>query len=209
MPLRDCFDCYTLFEKHKEAFDASANFGEFIEKAGLKHLDGYVGHWVEDVFQTFKAGKKTCRGLMFPNANKFTDLFSAAYFATDQNKIPGAVYLGGSGALHKHCGGIYGWSKTSPDIKSHYGAKWYSTRVVPREEIAEKLGKSYSLEAVKREDGILILHNPHGYVGSTWLALLDLSENIETLFDDTTREFIAMDRKAEMDAWSKGGEKIS
>lgn len=206
--LRTTEDAYALFEKHPDAFTASSNFTEFYKAANLNHLDAYAGGWVEDAFQTLKVGKRTHRALLFPQATKFSDLFDKAYFLpTDAKDKPQGVYfVSGSrgGAIAMHVGGKRGWSERTPDTRSHYGAKFYGTYAAPCAKLRTMMGKGgFSFEAIRREDGILICVRQHDYVGSDWVALLDLSENIETLFDDETRALLAAERQAAIDAWGE------
>jgi len=206
--MREPWDLYKLVDQHPEAFKASANLAEFIEATGMHWLDGYVGYWADDAFATAKAGKRTHRPLIFPNANKYTDLFKRALFlpTDDKNKPPEARFLGGNDGFARHCGGKRGWSTTTPDIPSHYGAKFYGTYVIPLPEVARVVkprgGYTYSFEAIKREDGILITINRSDYIGCDWAALLDVTEDIRTMFDDETKAFLDRERQAELDAWN-------
>ena len=198
--MRDTPDCYMLFKKHKELFDQANTFTEFCNFLGLTYLQRYIGGWVESAFDTFKAGKETRRPLVIPNASKFSDLFTAAYFIiTDQkNKPEGVKFLGGNSGLCGHMGGTRGWSKTCEGTRSHYGGKFYGTYVVPIEKINYK---NSSFEAIKRTDGILITCKSHDYCGEDWVALLDVNEKIEDMFDDETKAFLAAERQAAENAW--------
>ncbi len=203
-------DFYTLFEEHKDEFAASADYETFCQKVGREWLKNYK--WAVRVFATAKAGKRTYHPLRFPTFDKFTDLFSAAKFLpmpnAKQNVIPkGFAFLSGNASLAMHVGGKRSWSERTPDTRAHYGAQFYGTYVQPTTEVYNvpmtlvEHAKSY--EAIQREDGILILAHDGLCIGSDWLALLPLSENIETLFDTETRELIARERKAEVIAWGK------
>lgn len=202
--IRDAFDAYAFFKKHQEAFDKSETFTEFINQAGLQHMDNWIGGWIEDAYATMKAGKTTTyRPLAFPKANKYADLFTAAIFipTDERNKPQGYRFMSG---FSKHCGGTRGWSKRTPSTRSHYGAKFYGTYVKPLPEVDRVHGfhrEGYSFEAINREDGILIIARHHNGIFQQWIALLDKSENIETMFDADTQEFIAKERQAELDAW--------
>jgi len=200
MALHKTEDAYALFRKHNDAFKVSDNFTTFIQLAGLNHLDNYIGGWIEAAFNTFKAGKETYRPLLMPNASKFSDLFTAAYFLpTDQKDKPeGVKFLGGNAGLCGHMGGTRGWSERSPDTRSHYGCKFYGTYVLPIEKINHK---NTSFEAIRRTDGILIIIRSTHYVGEDWVALLDPDANIEEMFDEETRAFLAKERQAALDAW--------
>lgn len=206
--LRDTFECYTLFKKHPEAFETSTNFGEFIAAASLEYLRDYAGGWVELAFSTMKAGKETYRPLYFPKAEKFNDLFTAGFFIpTDAKMKPaGSHYIGGDAGLARHCEGIRGWSKNMPDVRSHYGTKFYGSYVIPTDDVKAAClgyfgkGETVSFEAINRDDGVLITAR-WSYPGEIWLALLEKGANIETLFDETTRAFIAAEHQADIDAW--------
>lgn len=205
--MRETLDCYRLFEKHMEAFNTSETFTEFIEKANLMHLEKYAGGWVENAFETMKAGKKTNRGLLFPKANKFSDLFQEAFFIpTDSKDKPqGSIFVSGNAGFSRHAGGKRGYSERTPGTRSHYGAKFYGTYVIPKPEIHKHIsGKyNYSFEAIKREDGILIIANLHDYIGGDWIALLDVSEDIRSLFDTDTQEMLSKERQAEIEVWGE------
>lgn len=204
--MRTADECYRLFKKHQAAADASATFTEFYKSAGLNHLEPYAGGWVEKVFRGFKAGKETYKPLEFPTANKFSDLFtSATLIPIDMKQKPaGVVFLGGNAGYAKHLGGRRGWSERTPDTRCHYGAKFYGTYVTPCDAVVAVFGKyEYSFEAIRRTDGILITAQPRDYIGSTWLALLDLSEDITTVLDETTQNLIKQEQQAEIDAWGE------
>lgn len=172
---------------------------------------GYEEVCAEDTRKEARAGKRTYRALLFPHANKFSDLFIAAYFIPTDAKVKpaGARFVSGSrgGAPCGCMGGKRGRSERTPNTRSHYGGKFYGTYAVPCAELAPLLrtprgeNYSYSFEAIRREDGILILARRSDCIGDTWLALLDLSENIEDMFDDETRAFLAAERQAAVDAW--------
>jgi len=204
-------DFYALFEQHKDDFAASDTYEAFCQRVGKEWLKNYK--WAVRVFNTAKAGKRTYHPLTFPTIERFADLFTSAEFiptdapATEKR---GLHFLSGNAGLAMHVGGTRAWSKTSPDTRSHYGAKFYGTYVQPVPAVMEAVNawgghldapRSYSFEAIEREDGILVLAHDSLYIGSTWLALLPLTEDIETLFDAETRELVARERAAEMAAW--------
>lgn len=204
--MRDAFEAYTLFKKHPEATATAQNFTEFCKLANLAHLEKYAGGWIDRAFNTFKAGKETLSPLYFPAASKFSELFEAAYLieTNSKNKPVGVIFLGGNDGFSRHLGGRRGWSERTPDTRSHYGAKFYGTYVKPTRAMLDVCGPyhgQYSFEAIRRTDGILITVHTHAYIGSTWLALLDLSEDIRAYFDDETRAMLAAERQAEFDAW--------
>jgi hypothetical protein len=198
--VRETNDCYRLFHQHQVVFDASTNFIEFCDLAKLFYLLDYKNGWVEQAYWTLKAGKETYRGLRLPNANKFSDLFTQIYLieTNQRDKPEGAKFIGGSAGFAKHLGGTRGWSKTCPDTRSQYGSKFYGSYVVPIENINFK---DTSFEAITRTDGILITIRSHDYTGCDWIALLALSENIRTYYDDKTKAFLAIEREAEIAAW--------
>lgn len=198
--MRETSDCYNLFRKYKSEFNTSKDFADFCQITKLSYLLDYVGGWVEQAYWTMKAGKETHRGLKLPNANRFSDLFTEVYLLpTDMNNKPeGVHFLGGDAGFTKHLGGTRGWSKTCEGARSQYGAKFYGTYVVPIESITYK---NTSFEAITRTDGILITIQSHNYTGCDWIALLDLTEDIKTLYDDDTKAMLAKERQAEIDAW--------
>jgi hypothetical protein len=197
--MRDYSDFYNLFDEHKAAFDASTTFEGFCDAIGATHLKTYT--WAPPVYATAKAGKRTYRPLTFPTVDKFSDLFESAVFVETKTNPQGYKYLAGDASLSKHVGGTRGWSKTQPDIRSHYGAKFFGTYVKPRAAIER--ARVNSFEAIRRTDGILILTYDRDHIECNWLALLPLSENVESLFDDATREFLANERQADKDAWGE------
>lgn len=206
--LATTYDCYILFEQYINEFESAKDFSEFCVMVNKTHLERY--YWVELSFYTMKAGKKTNKPLIVPNASKFSDLFTNAILIETNNKHKpiDTHYVSGDAGLSKFCGGIRGYSKTTPDIRSHYGAKFYGTYVTPNDKTKELIktyccDKNYSFEAIRRKDGILITVKPNSYPGCSWLALLDSSDNVDTLFDEETRQFLERERKAEIEAWGE------
>lgn len=213
MNFNDTMDFYDVFDKYPVEFSKATTFPEFCELVGtpiMLHVATY--RWVPDVFATAKAGKRTYRALRFPNANKFSDLFEQVKFLpAPQNGKPSQIPCGFkwiSGTELDYCthvGGRRGWSQTCPDTRSHYGATFYGTYVKPKAEVhAMRMTLSEhpnSYEAIKRTDGILILAHDGHSIGSDYVALLPLSENIEDMYDEETKAFRAAERKAEAEAW--------
>jgi hypothetical protein len=207
MMMREPHDFYALFEQHADAFAKAQTYAEFCTLANVEYLNTY--RWAPAVFETAKAGKRTYRALKFPKVNSFAELFAEAKLLPTSNKrgdIPqGFKYLGGDASVCGSFGGTRGWSKDHKDIRSHYGAAFHGTYVLPRKEVYDMPmtldAHAASYEAIPREDGILIIARDSHCIGSDWLALLPLTENIESLFDDATREFLANERQAARDAW--------
>lgn len=196
-------DFYQDFDKHPAEFAATENFEDYCLAVGdTLHMDVLKGYrWAPAVFATAKAGKRTVRALTHPKASKFSDLFTAIVLAETTGKgraaVPaGGVYMGGDGGLHGHFGGRRGWMGGA---RRHDGAKFFGTYVVPIAELMDPLNTTF--EAIRREDGILIIARDSPGIGGVWVALLDPSENIETYFSASTREFLRVERQAAVDAW--------
>jgi hypothetical protein len=195
MPInpRECFDFYDIFDEHKAEFDVSATFASFCDAIDASYLKSCM--WAPPVYDTAKAGKRTWRPLEFPRAECFSELFESAVFVETKQTPRGYMFL--SGGLCMHVGGKRGWSKDHSDIRSHYGSAFFGTYVKPKKTVYNVRG----YEAIRREDGILILANDGLCIGSAYLALIPLTESIETLFDEPTKQFIAKERQGERDAW--------
>lgn len=213
----DSFDFYDWFDKYPEQFKQAQSYEEFCELVGTplaSRLKEY--RWVPQVFECAKVRKRTYRPLRFPRAERFVDLFEAAVFvATPEHGKPSQVpagykFLGGTASLCGHVGGKRGWSERTPDTRAHFGAKFYGMYVRPRSEVhnlAMTLAEHpHSYEAIRRTDGILILAHDGHSIGQDWLALLPLTENIEDMLDQKTREMIAGERQAAKDAWGEDEE---
>lgn len=215
----DYEDFYRLFEQHPEEFAKAVNFRHFCAMTDKEYLAGYK--WAQRVFATAKAGKHTYRPLVFPQINTLAELFEDAKFLPSPTggltreryraKLPeGYLYCSDYGfPLPSNVGGKRFWS---PDwlargekVRAHYGSTFYSVYVKPREivrDVRMTLAPTpHSFELIKREDGILVLAHDDLHIGSEWLALLPLTESIETLFDEETRQLIAREREAEQVAW--------
>jgi hypothetical protein len=199
----DYEDFYTLFEEHKQAFDKASTYEEFCALSDKEYLAGYK--WAERVFATAKAGKRTYRPLYYPLFESFADLFQDAKFLpTNAPKPTGYVFLSGGPCMS--VGGKRSWSITCPGTRAHYGSKFYGTYVRPLTEIHNHkmtlAEHPANFEMVKREDGILILSQDGKCIGSDWLALLPTTADVETLFDEESRQLLARERKAEQEAWA-------
>jgi hypothetical protein len=211
MRFDSAFDFYTAFDEHSDAFKQAASFAEFCKLAGLDYLSRYV--WASDVFETAKAGKRTYHALKFPNANKFSDLFEAAVFVPtpqrgERSHTPdGYMFLSGNASHCGHVGGNRSWSERTEGTRAHYGAKFYGTYVKPRTEVHNVsltlTEHSAGYEAIRRDDGILIIGNDGLCIGSVWLALLPLTEHIESMFDAETLALIEREKQAEVEAWGE------
>jgi hypothetical protein len=202
MSMKTAIDFYELFAKYPAEFAASATYPEFCRSIGKQHLEAYV--WAPPVFATAKAGKQTFHPLRLPTVERFADLFIDAKLLPTHPRaaIPqGYRYLSTLQAdtnIPFHIGGTRGWSKTQADVRSHYGATYHGVYVRSQPAADTDLG---AYEAIRREDGILVLAQSSHLIFSEWLALLPLSESIETLFDEPTRQLIAREREAELAAW--------
>ena len=210
MSYDDAFDFYEEFDKHPNEFQAASTYQEFCALVGGKlweHLATY--RWVPAVFATAKAGKRTARALAFPLAQKFSDLFQSAqlvvYKAGQDNNPRGTYFLGGHGAVNDHLGGERGWSKTSPNTRSHFKATFYSTYVTPTSEVKAIIPRDpyTSFEGIRRDDGILIIARDSKCIYQTYIALIDSSEDIRVLFDEKTKAFLESERQAEIAAWGE------
>lgn len=212
MPINDMFDAAALFRRHETAFTTSTTLAGFVQSAGLTHLEGYMGGWLEKAYETAKVGKCTVyRPLQFPRAEQFSDLFTNAYFlATEaKGKPAGVCFISGyrgDAAPCGHMGGRRGYTPGT-NTRCHYGAKFYGTYVTPRPEVKALVEAhigaygGYSYEAIRRDDGILVTARCSQIIGSVWLALLDKDADIQALFDADTRAFIAAEKQADIDAW--------
>ena len=208
-------DFYSLFEQYPDAFKESETYEAFCLAVGKEYLTTY--RWAPRVFATAKAGKRTYRPLVFPTISAFSELFEDARFlpaSSDRKKgtIPQG-YLWCS-VLSMHIGGTRDWSPNWPkgETRRHMGATFYGTYVKPKTEVTNAVNawgnhfgghSTFSFEAIEREDGILVLAHDSSYIGSEWLALLPLTETIESLFDQETRDLLAREREAERMAWEK------
>lgn len=199
-------------EAHKAEALASKDYDEFCSSQGPlgEHYRKYV--WLRNYYRTLKAkGFLTYHPLEYPEARTFADLFTAAKLLPTQNKTEehyGLFFLGGSGATCGHFGGRRG-IKTFPDgskVKSNYSSQFLATYVKPNNKLYNDLALKEtqgSFDAIRLEDGILIIHRDKHCIGNTWVALLDLTENIETMFSEETKEFLAKERQAEKEAWGE------
>lgn len=214
-------DFYTLFEQYPQEFAASSTYEEFCTKTGKEHFLNY--RWAVRVFATAKAGKHTYRPLVFPQINTLAELFESAKFIPSpiggltreqyKAKLPkGYLYCSDySFPLPSNVGGKRSWSKDwlarGEKVRAHYGSTFYSTYVKPTEivrNVRMTLAPTpHSFELIHREDGILVLAHDGEHIGSEWLALLPLSENIESLFDADTKQLIERERQAEKLAWTE------
>jgi hypothetical protein len=136
---RETTDFYEIFDQHAEQFQAAQTYAELCALIGSEFLKTYS--WALPVFATAKAGKRTFHALALPLASTFEDLFRAArYLPSDSDeakdaKRQGFIYIGSptkSAVPSGHVGGTRGYSKTMPDVRSHYGTKWYCTLVQAR-----------------------------------------------------------------------------
>jgi hypothetical protein len=206
MSYNDYEDFYELFEQHPTQFAESTTYEEFCKLVGKDYLAKYI--WAGRVFATAKAGKRTYRPLVFPQVNTFAELFEKAELLpteTTDSRHGKAKFLSGSASVCMHVGGKRSWSERTLGTRAHYGAKFYGTYVTPTPMVADvKMTLApcpQGFEAIAREDGILVIATDGLCIGSDWLALLPLTENIETLFDTETKELLARERQAEIDAW--------
>lgn len=221
MSYSDYSDFYQLFEQHPQEFSKAQTYDEFCTLVDKEYLSRYA--WASRVFNTAKAGKCTYRPLAFPQVNTLAELFEDAKFLPSPTggltreqyraKLPQGYLCCSdySFPLPSNVGGKRSWSKDwlarGKKVRAHYGATFYSVYVKPTEivrNVRMTLAPTpQSFELIKREDGILVLAHDGEHIGSEWLALLPLSENIETLFDAATKELIANERQAEKLAWQE------
>lgn len=206
----DAIHFYDIFDEFPEQFSQAQSYLEFCSLIGRDHLKSYV--WAPPVFETAKAGKRTYHALTFPKASRFEDLFSAARFLPSPDKTNesrGLFYIGSpthSAVPCGYIGGTRGYSKTTPDVRSHFGCKWYCTRVQPTLETMNAVRgyeRSLSFGAIRRDDGVLIIAQDSSYIGGVWLALLDKDATIDGLFPESDRELIAKENQAAIDAWGE------
>jgi hypothetical protein len=199
----DYEDFYTLFEQYPKEFTEASSYDEFIKATGKDYLRNYL--WACRVFDTAKAGKRTYRPLSFPKVESFSELFLDAQLLPTDQKVKPKNYVFLSGGTCMHIGGKRTWSETCPNTRAHFGGKFNGTYVLPKPYVhGHKMTLAdhpASYEMVKREDGILILAHDGLCIGSDWLALLPLTEDIETLFNKETRALLATEREAKVLAW--------
>lgn len=206
------FDFYEYFDANPVQFAAAATFDAFLEAVDTplsSHLKAY--RWAARAFDTLKAGKRTAQSLLLPNACKFSDVFAGArlveHLTGKHYRKQAGYFIGGAGSRSFHGGGERGFSKTSPEIRSHFGAvKFFVTYVTPADSaliatMNDYLGDVDSFEAIRRDDGILIIARNSRLIGSQYVALLDASENIETLYDADSIALLARERAAALAAW--------
>lgn len=205
----ETYDVYKFLAKYPEELKQAENMNEFLnlipDSDKYQYMKKYANGWINQAYKTARAGKTSLYNALSFNAyaSKFSDLFESITFCdTKQKPKTDFYYLGGNASLCGHYGGMRGWSKTSKDIRSHYGANFFGTYAKPTKELLKFLGTGgWSFEAIRRSDGILITVHDSSYIGSTWLALLDDSEQIETYFDITTLEFLETEKQAAAKAW--------
>lgn len=208
MSMNDYRDAYKLFEAHPEAFSLAQTFPQFCILAEVEYYAHYA--WIPRAFASAKEGKFTYHPVRFPKVNRFAELFEEVKLLPmperNSNLIPnGFLSLTGNGGIAMHVGGKRGWSKTSKGTRSIYGAKFCMTYVKPKAEIANVamtlVDRARSYEAIKRDDGILILAHDGLSIGREWIALLPLSENIEDLLSSEDRELIEREKADDIRAW--------
>lgn len=206
---------------NRESAIAAKTWEEFCATQGRLGEVYRSYNWLEKHWETLKAHPETfvAHALKFPHARKVSDLFTGAYLCPHEMvpqgrgaHVPhpaGTVMISESGRSSGFCvtmrmGGTRGWNG---ETRTHYGSTFYITYVKVIPEIREMTSGVYgefrvsSLEAIDREDGVLIISRRRNCIGSDWLALLDKGESLWGIYDDETRTRIEAEHEAIHQAW--------
>lgn len=202
-------------EANKTAAMDAATFQEFCATQGHmgEFFEKYV--WLPKYWEFLKLrGYVPYKSVLLPAARAYTDIISAAKIVKQvvtKNKgsycpaPPGYVYMAERNGVAGHYGGRreYRDLGNGEKVRTHYGAEWYVLYVLPTFTIPVMLdGRKGSLEAITRSDGsTLITANSASFIGSSWIAVLDEGDSIESLLSTEDQEFLARERAAEKAAW--------
>lgn len=206
---------------NKEALLASASWEEFCASTGDLGAFYLKREYMKRHYDTVKAKPHTFlyHALAFPNACKAADLFSAAYLCPHKLRPnnggsyteapPNTVFVGGTRGAFAVSRSMGGRRKVETDKygkthRTHYGSTFFVTYAALAPDVRawyDKYNAEYfnlsSIEAIDREDGVLIVAKHAQISGGPWLALLDKGETLESMFDDETRKRLAEDKEAE------------
>lgn len=207
---------------HKETALAAKDWGDFCERTG--HMGAFYRKyaWLAKHFETLRARPDTFlyQPLALPNARKASDLFTSAYLCPHivrgkgqgsyTDAPPNTVFVGGrtrdTFAVSRSMGGRrrVETDKYGMTHRTHYGSTFFVTYAALTPDVRawyDAYNAKYfdlsSIEAIDREDGVLIVAKHAQISGGPWLALLDKGETLESMFDDETRKRLAEDREAE------------
>lgn len=206
---------------HHESYAAGAEtFDQFCDLVGGPLAEHYRSYrWLPTHFDTLKAhpGSRMYHALQLPKAHTVADVFATAdCLPTDGPKPTGYYFVsslrGGRFGVCDNLGGSR-YIRKFPDgsvVRGIAGAKFYGTyaQLTTAAQTAIdnyatiSLYGPYSLEAIDREDGILITVQSSRILGSLWLALLPREASLVPLFPQATRDLIATNEALEREAWS-------
>lgn len=216
--------------EHQADVMTSENFEQFCKSHGTIGKLYLTYQWLPRYYRTLKTrGFIPYRALEIPEARAFTDLFTNAVIVKQvahavkkgtAYPAPSGYYYISESRIEPSIAGHYGGKRTldptrtygdGTPIRCHYGATWYVCYVEPKPEVAQYLyypsgprfeSQAGSFSAIKHEDGVLITTEGRTSIGSTWVALLDKGDMLESLLSAEDQEFLRREREAEENAYA-------
>lgn len=220
-------------EDHKDAAMQADSWESFCTAESQKPMGEYYQKyiWLAKHWEFLhERGYLTWQTVLYPKARAYTDLFESAKIVkqvhlgkgkgTSYPAPEGMIYIaerssGGKPSIAGNYGGTRSLDHTrtygdGTPIRQHYGATWHVCYVKPTFDCPEfPSGRNFgmqrgSFEAIRRDDGtILIVANSPNGIGSTWIAILDEGDSLESLLSVEDQEFLARERAAELAAYGE------
>lgn len=220
---------FELVKRYPEATANAETWAEFCQLSGQTWADSIV--WAERILLTVKHNPHgSTRGLFFPKARTFADIFEAACFLPSYTREPsrehGAPVLQEPGFYYIVGRGMRGYPETTYDANIGVGryvrtfsdgtvcrgekgnGKRHHTRVKPKPGIVEAVEPAMisplgTFEAITWHSGAILItaRDDHG-IGTRWLAVLDPGSTVDEILPQDQLAMIQKHKAEEAADWS-------